>query len=214
MPLTPDDFHRRVMREADAEGRLPLVRMSGWEIFPFEPQGLTVVPLAPPQLPEPPRAGQAGVDCLACQPGRPRIWSDDHWRLRVFREPTGAPLLLMLQPHEHYDLPTLPDERAGELGRLLVHVARAVENLPNIARAHILRWGDGGEHLHVFIYARPAGFPQLRGTCFAIWDDLLPPVDPDMRAADAEAVATALARSYGGSAEPPLARTPTGDPDT
>jgi hypothetical protein len=24
--------------------------------------------------------------------------------------------------------------------------------------------GDGGEHLHVFVFARPAGSPQLRGT--------------------------------------------------
>lgn len=214
MPLTPDDFHEGVMREADAEGRLPLSRMIGWEVFPFEPRGLTVVPLAPPELPEPPRAGQAGVDCPTCQPDLPRIWSDAHWRLSVFREPTGAPLLLMLQPHQHYDLPTLPDERASEFGRLLVHVAQAVENLPNIARAHISRWGDGGEHLHVFIYARAAGFPQLRGTCFAIWDDLLPPTDREMRAADAAEVATALARSYGGSAKPALAVTPTCGPDT
>jgi diadenosine tetraphosphate (Ap4A) HIT family hydrolase len=212
MPLSPDDFHQRVMRAADAEGRLPLSRMTGWEVFPFEREGLTVVPLAPPEMPEPPRAGKAGVDCLACQRNRPRIWSDDHWRLSVFREPTGAPLLLLLQPHEHYDLPTLPDERASEFGRLLVHVARAVESLPDIARAHISRWGDGGEHLHVFVYARPAGFPQLRGTCFAIWDDLLPPADPDIRQADAAAVATALARSYGGSAEIPPAVTPKGGP--
>jgi hypothetical protein len=106
----------------------------------------------------------------------------------------------MLQPREHYDLPTLPDARASEFGILLVHVARAVESLPHLARAHISRWGDGGEHLHVFVYARPAGFPQLRGTCFAIWDDLLPETDADVQAADNAAVAPALVQSYGGRA--------------
>lgn len=111
---------------------------------------------------------------------------------------------LMLQPHQRYDLPNVPDERAAEFGKLLVHIARAVENLPNIARAYISRWGDGREHLHVFIYARPGGFPQLRGTCFAVSDDLLPPTDHEVGAADAAAVATALAHSYGGSPESPL----------
>lgn len=200
MPLTPEDFHAHVMGEANAEGRLPLSRMTGWEIFPFERDGLRVVPLDPPQLPEPPRAGHGGKDCRACLPDRPQIWADDNWRLSALDPPTGAPLLLMLQPHAHYDFPELPDDRAGELGRLLVHIARAVEGLPHVARAHISRWGDGGEHLHVFVYARPEGFPQLRGTCFAIWDDLLPPTVAAVRASDAVAVAQALAASYGGQA--------------
>ena len=200
MPLTPEDFHARVTAEADGAGRLPLSRMTGWEVFPFEPDGLRVVPLEAPQLPEPPRGGQGGVDCMSCQSDRSRVWSDDHWRLSAPSQPTGAPLVLLLHSHDHHDLPDLTDERAGEFGRLLVHIARAVEALPHIARAHISRWGDGGEHLHVWFYARPAGFPQLRGTCFAVWDDLLPPVDVAVRDADARAVAQALERSYGGSA--------------
>jgi hypothetical protein len=91
MPLSPEDFHANVVREADAEGRLPLSRMTGWEVFPFEPQGLRVVPLAPPELPEPPRAGQGGSDCPGCEPDRPSVWSDDHWRLSAFGQGTGAP---------------------------------------------------------------------------------------------------------------------------
>ena len=199
MPLSPQEFHEHVTAAADADGRLPLSQMTGWELFPFEPDGLRVVPLRPPELPEPPRSGQGGTACRACEPDRSSIWSDDHWRLSTFPERSGAPLLLMLQPHAHLDLPALPDERASEFGRLLVHVARAVESLPHIARAHVSRWGDGGEHLHVFVYARPEGFPQLRGTCFAVWDDVLPPAPDQVRAADAAAVAAALARSYGGS---------------
>ena len=203
MPLSADQFHARVVRAADAEGRLPLSRMTGWEVFPFEAEGLRVVPLDPPELPEPARAGQGGIDCPGCRDDGTAVWSDEHWRLSTVGQPTGAPLLLVVQPHGHYDLPSLPDERAGELGRLLVHVARAVEGLPHIARAHVSRWGDGGEHLHVFCYARPAGFPQLRGTCFAVWDDLLPPTDPAVLSEDASAVAAALQESYGGSAQQP-----------
>ena len=78
--------------------------------------------------------------------------------------------------------------------------SRAIEALPHIARAHVSRWGDGGAHLHVFFFARPAGFPQLRGTCLAIWDDLLPAVPAAHRDRDAAAVAGALA-AHGGHAE-------------
>jgi hypothetical protein len=64
----------------------------------------------------------------------------------------------------------------------------------------VSRWGDGGAHLHVFFFARPNGFVQMRGTCFAIWDDLLPPTPRDVRDIDALNVAQALAASYGGKA--------------
>lgn len=78
--------------------------------------------------------------------------------------------------------------------------ARAIESLPHIARAHVSRWGDGGAHLHIFFFARPAGFAQLRGTCLAIWDDLLPAVPVSQRDRDAAAVGQALAGSHGGRA--------------
>ena len=201
MPLAPDDFHANALAAADAEGRMPLSRLTAWEIFPFEPDGLRVVPLKPPQLPEPSRRGEDGVSCDSCAAvGQGDVWQDDRWRLVTFSEPSGAPLVLMLLPKQHVDLPELSDDLARELGRLVVHTARAVESLPHIARAHVSRWGDGGAHLHVFFFARPAGFVQLRGTCFAIWDDLLPPTPRDVRDADAFVVARALARSYGGIA--------------
>lgn len=197
--MTPDELFAFVRDAADQAGRLPLSRMTGWEIFPFEAEGLHVVPLEPPQMPEPPRDGEQGRPCRACTSPMPAIWSDEHWRLSVLK-PSGAPLLLMLQPHAHHDLTDLPDDLAAELGRLIVHVSRAIEALPNVTRAHISRWGDGGAHLHVFCYARPSGFQQLRGTCMAIWDDLLPAVPAEYRDADAAAVASALASSYGGTA--------------
>lgn len=199
MPLSPDDFYDNAMRGADDEGRLPLSRLTGWDIFPFESNGLRVVPLERPATPEPPRRGEDAARCESCaHNGRGVIWEDPRWRLLTFVEPSGAPLVVMLQPKSHFDLPNLPDDHAGEFGRLIVHVARALESLPNIARAHVSRWGDGGAHLHVFFFARPEGFSQLRGTCFAIWDDLLPATPREVRDADAVRVAEALATSYGG----------------
>lgn len=197
--MTPEEFYAHAMRAADSEGRLPLSRMAGWEIFPFEPASLKVVPLAPPVLSEPPRMGEGDRECRVCAgtSDRTPVWSDEHWRLSP-DGPSGSPLVLILEPHAHYDLTDLPDDLAADLGLLTVWIARAIESLPHIARAHVSRWGDGGSHLHVFFFARPAGFSQLRGTCLAIWDDLLPAVPVSQRDHDAAAVAKTLASSHGG----------------
>jgi hypothetical protein len=204
MPMTPEEFYAHAMQAADAEGRLPLSRMTGWEVFPFEQAGLRVVPLASPVLPEPARAGENGRDCPACEASadsRTPVWSDEHWRLSPLG-PSGAPLILILEPAVHCDLPDLPDDRAAEMGVLIARIGRAIESLPHVARAHVSRWGDGGAHLHVFFFARPEGFPQLRGTCLAIWDDLLPAVPAGQRDGDASSVGRSLAECYGGQAHP------------
>jgi hypothetical protein len=197
--MSPEEFYAHAMRAADTQGRLPLSRMTAWDVFPFEQAGLRVVPLTGPALPEPDRAGEDGLDCPACATGRAPVWSDEHWRLSVLG-PSGAPLVLLLEPAAHHDLPDLPDDRAAEMGLLMVAISRAIESLPHIARAHVSRWGDGGAHLHLFFFARPAGFSQLRGTCLAIWDDLLPPVPDDQRDQDAATVGQTLAGRYGGQA--------------
>ena len=197
--MSPEEFYAHAMRAADAQGRLPLSWMTAWDVFPFEQAGLRVVPLAGPALPEPDRAGENGLGCPACTTGRAPVWSDEHWRLSVLG-PSGVPLVLLLEPAAHHDLPDLPDDRAAEMGLLMVAISQAIESLPHIARAHVSRWGDGGAHLHVFFFARPAGFAQLRGTCLAIWDDLLPAVPDGQRDADVATVAEALARSHGGRA--------------
>jgi len=198
MPLSPEEFYAHATRDADPDGHLPLPSMTGWDTFPFDPDGLRTVPLARPVTIEPLRHGEGGRECPACAPIRPTVWSDPHWRLSALG-PSGAPLVLLLESRNHVDLPDLPDDLAAELGRLTVHTARAIESLPHIARAHVSRWGDGSAHLHVFFFARPKGFSQLRGTCLAVWDDLLPPVPRSQRDADAAAVAQALATSYGGT---------------
>jgi len=114
----------------------------------------------------------------------------------------GVPLVLMLYPREHHDLADLRDERAAELGVLSTHIARHMESLPHIARAHVYRIGDGGAHLHMWFFARPEGQAQLYGSWLVVWDDLLPEYPAEPADADAAAVADALCVSYGGRRPP------------
>jgi len=195
--MSPEQFLAHARSAADADGRLPLAEMSGWGIFPFEQDGLRVVPLDEPVLPEPARNDEDSPSCKTCARRDEGIWQDEHWRLTRSEE-SGAPLVLILFSRGHYDMPTLPDERAAELGRLTVHLVRAIEALPHVARAHVYRVGDGGAHLHVFFFARPEGFLQLRGSSFVLWDDLLPAIPAEVSTADARTVAVTLAASYGG----------------
>ena len=108
------------------------------------------------------------------------------------------PLVLMLHPRDHYDLADLPDELAGGTGPATTHIARHVQNRPNISRAHVYRIGDGGAHLHIWFFARPEGQAQLYGSWLVVWDDLLPEYPKDVADADAAVVADALVASYGG----------------
>jgi hypothetical protein len=197
MPLSPTDFYTHAIDAADEERRLPLARMTEWDISPFEPEGLKVSPLRPPVIPEPPRAGEDPADCGSCRRSDEGIWLDEHWRLtRV--QGVGVPLALMLHPRDHHDLDDLTDDRAAELGVLSVHIARHVEALPHISRCHVYRIGDGGAHLHMWFFARPEGQAQLFGSWLVVWDDLLPEYPSPLAEKDAAVVADALVGSYGG----------------
>jgi len=197
MPLSPQEFYDHALAAADDEQRLPLARMTGWDISPFEAAGLQVSRLRPPVLPEPPRHGEDPGDCESCRRRDEGIWLDDHWRLTQISG-VGVPLVLMLHPRDHQDLTDLPDSLGAELGILSVHIARHVQTLPHISRCHVYRIGDGGAHLHVWFFARPEGQSQLYGSWLVVWDDLLPEYPVDAAEADAAAVADALVASYGG----------------
>ncbi len=201
MPLSPDEFYDHALAAADADKRLPLSRMTGWDISPFEPDGLRVTPLRPPVVPEKPRQDEDPATCKTCAKRDEGIWFNEHWRLNRIGG-VGVPLVLMLYPRDHYDLGDLPNELAAEMGVLATHIARHVEALPHISRSHVYRIGDGGAHLHVWFFARPEGQAQLYGSWLVVWDDLLPEYPSDVADADAEAVADALAKSYGGSRSP------------
>jgi diadenosine tetraphosphate (Ap4A) HIT family hydrolase len=199
--MDPQEFFEHAMTVADEQGRLPLSRMTEWDISPFERDGLRVAALRPPVPAEPPRHDEDPADCQSCRHRDEGIWFDDNWRLsRMGR--VGVPLVLMLHPRDHYDLNDLPDERAAELGLLTAHLARHIEALPHITRAHVYRVGDGGAHLHVWLFARPERQAQLYGSWLVVWDDLLPEYPADLADADADAVADALVASYGGRRQP------------
>jgi diadenosine tetraphosphate (Ap4A) HIT family hydrolase len=201
MALRPEDFYEHALAAADGEARLPLARMTGWEISPFEQDGLKVSRLRPPVLPEPPRHGEDPENCGTCRKRDEGVWFNERWRLGRIGE-VGVPLVLMLYPRDHYDLPDLPDDMAAEMGVLTTQVARHIEALPGISRSHVYRIGDGGAHLHVWFFARPEGQAQLYGSWLVVWDDLLPEYPAEIADADAAAVADALVASYGGRREP------------
>ena len=93
MALRPDEFYDHALAAADGERRLPLARMTGWEISPFEQDGLRVAPLRPPVLPEPARHGEDPSDCRSCRNRDDGIWFNDRWRLTRIarsRRPAGA----------------------------------------------------------------------------------------------------------------------------
>jgi hypothetical protein len=197
MALTPDEFYAHAISAADDEHRLPLARMTGWDISPFESDGIRVAPLRPPVLPEPPRHGEDPADCGSCRRRDEGLWLNEQWRLTRI-EKVGVPLVLMLHSREHYDMADLPDELASELGLLTTRIVRHVQALPGISRAHVYRIGDGGAHLHIWFFARPEGQSQLYGSWMPVWDDLLPEYPANVADADAAIVADALVASHGG----------------
>jgi hypothetical protein len=199
--LRPDEFYDHALAAADADRRLPLARMTGWDISPFEAEGLRVTPLRPPVLPEPARHGENPTDCGSCRSRDEGLWFDERWRLTRIGG-VGVPLALMLHPRDHYDLADLPDAMAAELGVLTKHIAGHVQALPHISRAHVYRIGDGGAHLHIWFFARPEGQAQLYGSWLVVWDDLLPEYPADVADKDAVTVADALVASYGGGRTP------------
>ncbi|MFI6071835.1 hypothetical protein ACIA5C_09625 [Actinoplanes sp. NPDC051343] len=198
MALTPGEFYDHAAAVADTERRLPLARMTGWDISPFEQDGLRVAPLRPPVLPEPARHGEDPANCRPCRERDEGIWFNERWRLE--RIPgVGVPLVLMLYPRDHYDMAELPDPMAAEMGLLGTRIVRHMQALPHISRAHLYRIGDGAAHLHLWFFARPEGQAQLYGSWLVVWDDLLPEYPAHVADADAAKVADALVASHGGS---------------
>jgi hypothetical protein len=190
VPETPEEVYARVA------GDLRMPPVETWDTFPFAGE-MRPRPLRPPVAREEPRQGEGGVDCERCATADDAcLWTSERWRLWAFDRPTGLPLIVLLEPRDHYAEPgDLPDELAAELGILLAGVERAVRSIGELGRVHVCRWGDGSEHLQWWFMARPARMPQLIGSFAAIWDDILPPVPEEIWRADLEALAAALESS-------------------
>jgi diadenosine tetraphosphate (Ap4A) HIT family hydrolase len=200
---TAEEFHARVAAATDAEGRLPVAieAMPGWDIFPFELDGLRIKPLEPLADSEEPRRGEDPADCTCREPLSPEqaawiAWSNERWILSDIG--MKLPVTLILKPRDHHDLADLPDDLAAEMGLLMVAIAAAVESLPSVGRCHVGRYGDGGAHLHPFFFGRPARMPQLRGSCVLDWEENLPDVPEDVRRANAGHVGRRLVERFGG----------------
>jgi hypothetical protein len=170
MPETPEQLHARAAEAL----RTPPVQE--WDTWPFE--GQVVPKRLAPLTAEPAIQGQGGVDCRACaKPDSEYLWTNERWRVTSLAEPSGLPVIVILEPREHFAGPAdLPAELAREQGVMLGRVERAVLAVGGIGRVHIGRWGEGAEHLHWWFIARPAGFGQLRSSFAEIWDEVLPPV--------------------------------------
>jgi len=164
-----------------------------WETFPFDGE-IRPRRLQPPVEEETPRHGHGGVECVRCvRSDDEYLWTSQRWRLWAFDSPTGLPVVVLLEPREHFAEPgDLPDELAAELGVLLARIERAIRAVGEIGRVHVCRWGDGSEHLHWWFMARPARMPQLLGSFAAIWDDILPPLPEDVWRANLATVADAV----------------------
>lgn len=112
---------------------------------------------------------------------------------------TGLPIMVSLGPKQHMDLATMPADWAGEFGRLIATISAAIEDLPSVGRAQVARYGDGGAHLHLWLFGRPARMLQLRGSPLLDWEENLPRVPLEVLQANARPIGTALVASYGGS---------------
>jgi len=170
MPETPEQFWERTCDHLQAPP------VEEWESWPFDGP---VQPrtLEPPVERERPRHGQGGVDCHACEaPDDVYVWTNERWRLRALDKPSGLPVVVLLEPREHFSAPgDLPEELAAELGILTARVERAVRSVDGVGLVHVLRYGEGSEHLHIWFMGRTAGMEQLRSSFAAIWHDVLPP---------------------------------------
>ncbi len=170
----------------------------GGDFFPFTGD-VGVVPLAEPEVPEPPRNGEDGGGiCWRCSnPDTNVVWRDEHWHVRGADEPSGLPLVVHMAPNEHATLHTMGPEALAAMGPLIQRIAVALGTIDSVGRTHVNRWGDGSEHFHLWFLARPLGMMQLRGATIAVWDDLLPAIPVEEMQTNLRTLAAALARDGG-----------------
>ena len=162
-------------------------------ILPYEEP---LVPRTPGErvVPEPRRRGEPGGEpCGICTgEATDAVWSDANWTLHP---PVGGSLpgSVWLASRVHVDsFADLPEELAGDFGRVAARVERAILGLGDVARVHLYRWGDGGAHFHVWFLPRPLGMLEASGPMLPLWEDVLPNVPDEELAEAARRVAAAM----------------------
>jgi hypothetical protein len=204
-PESAEEFYARVLAATGPDRRLEVAaeEMPGWDIFPFELDSLRMKPLQPLAVEEPPRSGEDPATCWCARPADAAVderlvWSNERWRLHL-DQGMRLPIGLNLGPLTHCDLTDVPDDLAAEMGTLIVAVSAAVESLPSVGRVQLAKYGDGGAHLHLFFFGRPARMLQLRGSPLLDWEENLPAVPLEVARANAEHVAARLLATHGGT---------------
>ena len=179
--------------------RLSAAPLTDSPFFGFEGD-IATKPLEPMLVPEQPRSGELDpAECFHCRPTPEHlIWRDDLWHVGA-APATGLPFIAGLAPNDHVRLDQMDAGLLATFGDLVQRLAGAIQSLDGVARTHFSRWGDGSAHFHLHFMARPLGMMQGRGPMLAFWDDVLPPTDPELLAANGRQVAEALA-AHGGEA--------------
>lgn len=201
MPESPAQWYLRVRAAIATDGYRDSDLQRSWPwTGALTPKGLDA-----PADSEPPRKGAGGLDCFICEGSRTLdpeyvVWSDDLMMLGVPSQPSALPFALFLMPRRHADLCELTRAEAARQGELLAGIERAACEVLTVPRIQVARWGDGVEHLHWWLYARPTGMLQLRGTFLSHWDDLLPPRPARDARSDADLVVARLLELVGGTA--------------
>jgi hypothetical protein len=141
--VTPEEIYRRAQEQGL---RMPPVHE--WETFPFEGD-IRPRALLPPEATERPRRGEGDIPCGRCALDESLvIWSNERWVVHATDEPTGLPVVVMMQSREHLDFEDIDADLAADLGRMLLRVERAVASVPHVGRVHVCKWGDGTARLH------------------------------------------------------------------
>ncbi|TDE98925.1 hypothetical protein EXU48_01650 [Occultella glacieicola] len=176
-----------------------------WPSWPFEGELRPRAIVEPAE--EPTRQGAGGADCFMCAAAAHLdpsyvIWHDEHAFLGVPQAAQSLPFGAFLMPRAHADLRDLRPATAARMGELLTAIERAACDVLDVPRIQVARWGDGQEHLHWWLFARPTGMLQLRGTFLSHWGDMLPTRDREAARADLDLVAARLVDLTGGHAVP------------
>jgi len=202
MAESAEQVHARLSQVVADGGGLAAPPSNSWDNFPWAVRDGEIVPRElPPPADDPVRGGEDPETCMSCtRSDRDNlVWEDEAWRLFHLGQPSGLPLVLILEPRVHVDFGQLDDELASQHGRIANRLTRVIESLDNIARCHVLRYGDGGAHAHTWFVARTARLTGVIGSPVIEWDDVLPPGPEDVWRADLRTVATKLA-NWGGEA--------------